>query len=175
MAELVTGNERLFSVWMFIAAGLWAASSLGIGLSAAIMKSDINTLVYCILSAIIGVPIWIYGGRWVWRQFGPDVASGKYFYYDGPVEIRDTYETTGVGTNDTTTVRHDLAFEGQLVRVDAATARRVERAGGWVGIAFTPYGFVFEVVDRQGQPLHRAAGYYPDPSQEDGFAEDYAE
>ena len=70
-------------------------------------------------------------------------------------------------------VRHELAFEGQLVRVDRATARRVERTGAWVGVAFTPDGFVFEVVDRQGQPLHRAAGYYPDSSQGDGFAEDY--
>jgi hypothetical protein len=160
MAALVTRNGRRWSLFMYIGAGLWAAFFLGLGLWA-VTKDDTSTLVFCIVGAPFGAAISIYLGRNFWVKAARDAASGRYLYYAGPVDIK----VTDVDS-DTIDKPHyyQLAFEGRLVSIDETTARGVKSSGGWVGVAFTPSGdFVFEVVDRQGQPLHRAAGYGPAP------------
>ncbi len=159
MAALVTRNGRRFGLLMYVAAGLWAAFFVGLGLWAAI-KDDTNTLLFSILGGAFGGTISIYLGRNFWVKAARDVASGRYLYYAGPVDIKVTNDSS----DGTTLHYYQLAFEGRLVNVDETTARSVKSSGGWVGVAFTPSGnFVFEVVDRQGQPLHRAAGYGPAP------------
>lgn len=159
MAAVVTRNRRRFGVMWFVIAGLWGALWLGGGLVFAITDDDIGKLVIGVLGGALGAAIFIFFGRKFWIRAGLAVASGTFLSYSGPVEIK---VTESVDTDGTVSQEHHLAFENRLLYVDAKIARKVESSGGWVGVTFTPNGdFVFEVVDRQGQPLHRASGYVP--------------